>query len=944
MGLRLFFLLAGTLIGSASLQANSLLENPGFEAGANHGWWLFVAKDALPADCTFKTDTTHAHSGKNAALMQSASPARFALVAKRPVPVQPGQKYRFTAWVRTEPGVNPAATGPGVYVRLLLRTAAQKDPPAGHVHIALNGSTQTVLGSPNALPKLPLPETWTRIESVFTIPIQAISLNIQLTCDGVVGGVLWDDINIEPVPAETPLSPVLIARIKTAPIPTAAELFAAMDLTRPGLEAVQTAVAGGNYSKAAEDYLAFRRSSGAFLWPIKPDTEKTMDTATMSASADTIAENKFSPSGMVPAVYRQDRPYVDYGLEIDWQFNPVPTNDPAYTLEYQFYINRMPFWATLSKAYEITGDERYAQAWVRQLDSWAGAYPRPLEVRPGDTLVWRTLEAGIRMMGSWPDAYTRFLPSPSLTPEAHLQYLGAVVEHGRRLAEGFQDVKRSGNWVVTEACGLATLACLFPELRESSAWRETAFARLNHELAFQVWPDGAQIELSPHYHNVVRDHFAFALRLARSNGLTMPYGFEDKLRKMYRYSLALMDPTGFTPMFNDGLPANQIPGLREAESLWPDDPMFRFAVAPGNAGGDKPSDSNLLPYAGFAVMRSGWTNDDMTLWFRAGPPGFAHWHEDKLSMQIALGGQPLLTEAGHFNYTGSAMRRYVLTTSAHSTGSVDGLEQRRGVAGGNSTPVLANMNWGTTTLFDYASGEYADGYVRAIPVDRLYFPLDYEDSRLKEVSHSRHVIYLRPAVIVVVDFFTGTGDHRYNLFWHLDAPRADLASDTQAVVSRRTDSKGLTLAPFEPRSLDVSIIQGRMDPAPLGWIARERRPIPVVVQSITGQAPQVVANVLLPWNGTEPAVVVALNDAGPGWWSGQVTRDKDTWRIWLRTPDSNAALPASALATLPAHRSDDELFILKTGESASSALAGVWSSSAGARLWRETKKGSWEAL
>ena len=177
---RLLLLLAGVFVGGVTLRAETLLENPGFEAGANHGWWLFVAKDASAADCTFKTDTTRTHSGKNAALMQSASPARFALVAKRPVPVQPGQKYRFTAWARAEPGFKPAVTGPGVYVRLLLRTPAQKAPPAGHVHLALNGATQTVPGSPNALPRLPLPETWTRIESVFEVPALAVSLNIQL--------------------------------------------------------------------------------------------------------------------------------------------------------------------------------------------------------------------------------------------------------------------------------------------------------------------------------------------------------------------------------------------------------------------------------------------------------------------------------------------------------------------------------------------------------------------------------------------------------------------------------------------------------------------------------------------------------------------------------------------------------------------------------------------
>jgi hypothetical protein len=944
MSASLYLLLAGMFVVPFS-HASAPLQNPGFESGVDHNWWLFLPNGTTAADCSVSVETMQPHGGLKAADLRASRPVRFALVSKQPLPVVAEQKYRLVAWVRGGPDARiDKPTSPGLYIRLLMRTASGKDAPDGHVYVALNGSTQTTLSNPRALPKLTPPEYWTRIESVFLVPAQAVSTNVQLTCDGLVGDVLWDDVSLEPVSSDTPLSPVMIAQTPTAPALTASDLFAALDLEQPDLAQAKTAVTANDYASAAKAYLAFRRAPGTFHWPVEPINKQPLDATDITAKAELVAQNKFDPSGMVPAAYRAELPYVDYGSKPDWTFNPVPKSDPAYTLEYQFYINRMPFWESLDRAYGLTGDERYAEAWVRQLTSWVKSYPRPLEVRPGDTIVWRTLESGIRMMGSWPDSYARFLHSNAFTPEANLLYLSAVIEHGRRLAEGLGDLNRSGNWVVTEACGLASLACLFPELKEAAAWRDLAFARLNREIHFQVWPDGAQIELSPHYHNVTRHHFAFALWLARINGVSLPADFEVRLRAMYRYSLEMMDATGYTPTFNDGLPVNQLAGLSEAAELWPDDTLFRFGAAPTVTPSNniQPADSNMLPYAGFAVMRSGWGKDDLAIWFRAGPPGYAHWHEDKLSLQIALGGQPLLTEAGHFNYTGSAMRRYVLTTSAHSTATVDRLDQTRGVAGGNFTAKPAEVRWTATRLFDYAAADYADGYVKTIPADRLYFPIDYEDARMRGITHRRHVIYLRPAAVIVVDCFTGTGKHRYDLFWHLDAQSADYDPETRGAISRREDGKGLVISPFTHASLDVKIVQGRTDPSPLGWVAREHRPIPVVVQSLSAPAPSIIANLLVPWQGTEPATSAQPLDAGPGWWSGQVIVNHETWRIWLRLDETTNTLPASTTSTLPPLKTDDLLIVLKEPTTNSPAQAGAWGDATGARLWQWSDDQGWE--
>ena len=92
--------------------------------------------------------------------------------------------------------------------------------------------------------------------------------------------------------------------------------------------------------------------------------------------------------------------------------------------------------AVLADVYQTTHDEKYAQAWVKQLEDFAAKNPVDLTPWYGKATVWRTLDTSLRMKVSWPYCYFRFLNSPSFTPEAQWIYAKMMRDQANFLVGG----------------------------------------------------------------------------------------------------------------------------------------------------------------------------------------------------------------------------------------------------------------------------------------------------------------------------------------------------------------------------------------------------------------------------------------------------------------------------------------------------------------------------
>ncbi len=576
---------------------------------------------------------------------------------------------------------------------------------------------------------------------------------------------------------------------------------------------------------------------------------------------------------MIPAHYREDPDTINFGDEMRWDFNPVPETDPLHTREFQYLVNRMPFWKTLANAYTLTNDERYARAWTEQLLSWMEQTSKPEEDGEDKSLSWRSLEAAIRMNDSWPYAYLSFLNSPNLTPEIHSAFVRSAMEHARYLADvltGFP--RRTGNWVASEALGLLTVSLMFPEWKDSERFRNIAAARLDKEIHHQIHSDGATKELSPWYHNVSLGCFRNALNLSALAGFDLGDSFRSRLRSMYLYNLGMMDPYGNVPMFNDGLPFNALSSLESASKTF-DDPSFSYPTETEKIS--TLEEFSWFPDAGFAVFRSGWKKPGFTLWFDAGPPGIEHWHEDRLGVILSINGHEILTEAGHCAYDSSLWRFYSLGTSAHNTITVDDKWQH---AGGTNLPV-ENLA-ASTDFFDLAEGIYDRGYQEAFHIDRPYWPLAYRGEKDESVSHSRTVVFIKPSFFLIWDRLQGKGTHDYTSYFHLDSPTATVDPETLTVHAKNPKEGGLRIVPLEVAGLKIRTAHGQTEPV-LGWKLFPRYPITTVIYGKTKEAPTFFATLLVPSTGK--AAALETNQIAPLGWEVIIGEEKT--HLFLAAPD-----------------------------------------------------------
>ena len=731
-------------------------------------------------------------------------------VAQR-VPCQPGHQYSFSAEMK----------GGSCY--LFLRCYDDK----GAI-IQPEFSTMT-----------PHSEEWKRATLRITVPAGSATLMAWI----YTTTVLMTDVQVRLPDLRDEGAPVKLQ----GPLTTDKDFFRQLNLTYPGLEEVKAAVEREDYHAATEAYLTFRRTKSRVRWRFDPAQMPTKASATHHPAADRALQH------MIAMPWGNDMTPYSVGDPINWLFNPRKTTEPAYTIEWTYIaLNRMYFWQDLANAYWATLDEKYAKEWVAELESWIRDNPVPLEAGFGDTVTWRTIEAGIRMSEVWPDVYYHFLLSPSFTPQANLSYAKSVLEHAQRLQRIIRDYpNHGGNWVTMECNGLCTAAMLFPEWKTSADFIAAAFQRMDRELTEQVYPDGGQVELSGGYHQVSMVNFMGMVNIAKMNDVPIPPDYLKKLKAMYSWDLSLMDQDGLMPSVNDETPPTRVTRvLADAAKIW-GDAEFTFGATLGKQGVAPPL-SSFLPYSGYYAMRSGWDKDDLYLFFDAGPVGMGHWHEDMLNLLLRANGKMLLTEAGGFAYDASKMRHYVLGTTAHNTITVDGKEQHRGT-GAPPPMVPTTSRWASSPLYDYAAGTYDAGYQSSEYVARGYFPVQFAGPRDSSITHTRHLFFLKPYCVIAFDVLQGTGTHRYDAYFHLDAPDALIDDTSKSVHTLRADGVQLALIPLEVGDLQVRKVIGQQDP-PLGWVAWPNRAIPTIIYTRQAATPAIFSTLLYPYKGEAPKV------------------------------------------------------------------------------------------
>lgn len=604
--------------------------------------------------------------------------------------------------------------------------------------------------------------------------------------------------------------------------------------------------------RGAESMLAhYFRTRQAPLWPL--------GTQPPSQNSLTIANDAVMgrvQGGLVPLKY------TFAGNDIDWHFNATdwvaghPHND-----EWQWQLNRMAFWSDLAHAYRATGDERYAQAFARQLRTWLQQCPEPDHVDNAPGSQWRTIEAGIRSSQSWMDAFEGFRQSPSLTDEELLQFVEAFMEHGEYLRKYHSRL----NWLTMEMCGLYTIGAMFPEFLEAQDWRSFATMTMFEQAHTQFLPDGAQMELSSGYQNVSLDAFLRIIEIARQLGYQkeLPENYVKSLEKGYDWQEKIVAPDGNLPKLNDSWPTSLMYVMHKAVQLYPERKDFLWFASDRKNGQPPRQTSYFLNWSGLAAMRSGWGKGDNYLLFRLGAVGAGHQHQDSLGLALWAYGREILFNEGGGSYEQSKWRSWSISAYAHNTIVVDGMAQNVATGGtdifhdpNQVSQVPVDGHWISNAEIDYASGSYRQGYGlqrKAIAVQ------------------TRQVLFIKPDIYLVVDSMIPSDllIHSYQARWQLQSVHTVVSTQTKALQTIDDGLPNLLIVPLYAKGLDVRVATAQEEPEILGWDIRKdispaEVPATTLMHTIRGAGMQKMMTLLMPLHVGEDHPVTSVQEQSAG--------------------------------------------------------------------------------
>ena len=348
-------------------------------------------------------------------------------------------------------------------------------------------------------------------------------------------------------------------------------------------------------------------------------------------------------------------------------------------------------WAfTLGRAYWLSRDERYPEAFWRYFETFQDANPPYLGPN------WlSSQECAIRLC-AFAFAAQVFDDSPHSTP-ARLSLLAeSLAHHATRIPPTLVYARaQHNNHLVSEALGLCTAAAALPDHPSSGQWRRLGWRWLNHAFQHQFTPNGAYCQHSTNYHRLALHAACWAhaiqakcfpaspfppLTLSRLQAglswlLSLCDSITGQIPNLGPNDGALIFPLAVSP-FTDYRPALQTasrsffgepalpPGIWDETSLW-----LGLPVKPAS----EPIPSPRLSHPSQSVLkgaRSSWA------YLRAARFTSRPGHADQLHLDLWWQGLNLAIDPGTYRYTANPPWDNAFTsTLVHNTLSVDMLEQ-----------------------------------------------------------------------------------------------------------------------------------------------------------------------------------------------------------------------------------------------------------------------------
>lgn len=557
------------------------------------------------------------------------------------------------------------------------------------------------------------------------------------------------------------------------------KIFSLLNLDYPGLEQVKALYQAQKKEEAAQALLNYYRERKHIHHP-----DINLENIQLSPLDKIRADN-----AMQHIFYGQDgyEPTF-YGKDINWKYWPIKDN------EIRWMLHRHKWFIPMGYAYRVNKDEKYAKEWIFQYMDWIKKNPlleipkEEYEILDNSSLqdetennrfAWRPLEVSERLQGQLIQ-FLLFLPAQSFTPDFLTEFLWNYHRHATFLSKNYSE---QGNHLLFEAQRMFYAGTFFPEFKEASEWRKSGINILNHGILQQVYPDGGQYELDPHYHLATINIFYSALNMGTVNGFQkeFPQNYIDTIERMIMFYANICFPDYSNPCFSDALLTGKqytINCYKKWSALFPDNQVIRYFATEGKEGTLPDYLSKGFTTSGFFIFRNSWGKNATQMVVKAGPKGEWHCQPDNGTFELWFNGKNLFPDSGSYVFAGDEevmkLRNWFRSTSVHNTLTL------------NNQTIEATES--VTKLWK------PEGKTQILVT---------ENPSYKDLRHRRSVFFVDNSFFVIVDEAIGKTKGTVNLHYQLCEGRIKLDTQNMSLTTVLKDKSNVKLQCFGPKGMKV---------------------------------------------------------------------------------------------------------------------------------------------
>ena len=485
----------------------------------------------------------------------------------------------------------------------------------------------------------------------------------------------------------------------------------------------------------------------------------------------------------------QDKVRLPGSAELSFIGNPPSWLERRYDdNEYLWQMNRMNHWIWLIYEWAITKDEKYAEKVLEELKSWAQSVSIDDETFEKDLSYFstctplRALELGIRLYKTWPLIVEYMSDSKALTDDYLRLYANAVYKQACLIYKVSPQLwpKANHNHYVMELLGLLTTALYFPVFKESETWRQFAIKELERCAKTQLTKEGGQIEGCPMYHDGCMFWFGIPLVFAKQFNFEISEEYKDLFFKGMKYSLYSLRPTGDSVPVGDSQAGKravltalyQIAIFKETsllqaflvymnkaeileiakEFIWRFDNPEYVLNELIKATAQLPNEPKVFynSVLSQAMIRSNWTTEALSFHMICkSPVQNNHAHIDLNTFDFTAYNKVIISDPGLYTYRECQERKFVKSTAAHSTITVDGKNQFEYIK-------------------SFGYGPQKEGKLLGVKVEERYQGSTGYHVNYSPVTHLRHVILVDGKFLLVVDKLKGCNNSLITRTFHFD--------------------------------------------------------------------------------------------------------------------------------------------------------------------------------